>query len=82
MPVKIKDVAFVNLGPRPRGAAARQEGVEAVGGVVVARYGCNPLEVINNVKEKISEMEAGLPQKTWPMARFKGDCRSFTTEPA
>lgn len=38
--------------------------MEAVGGVVIARYGSNPLEVIDNVKEKIHEMDAGLPQKT------------------
>ncbi|NMB06277.1 MAG: efflux RND transporter permease subunit, partial [Bacteroidales bacterium] len=64
VPVKIKDVAFVNLGPATRRGGLDKEGVEAVGGVVVARYGSNPLEVINNVKEKISEMEAALPQKT------------------
>lgn len=32
--------------------------------MVIARYGSNPLEVINNVKEKIHEMDAGMPQKT------------------
>jgi Cu(I)/Ag(I) efflux system membrane protein CusA/SilA len=37
-----------------------------VGAVVVARYGSNPLDVINNVKDKIKEIEAGLPQKTLP----------------
>jgi Cu(I)/Ag(I) efflux system membrane protein CusA/SilA len=37
-----------------------------VGAVVVARYGSNPMEVINNVKEKIKEIEAGLPQKSLP----------------
>ncbi len=64
VPVKIKDVAFVNLGPATRRGGLDKEGVEAVGGVVVARYGSNPMQVINNVKEKIKEMEAGLPQKT------------------
>lgn len=64
VPVKIRDVAFVNLGPATRRGGLDKEGVEAVGGVVVARYGSNPLDVINNVKEKISRMEAGLPQKT------------------
>lgn len=64
VPVKIKDVAFVNLGPAPRRGGLDKEGVEAVGGVVVARYGSNPLEVIDNVKAKIDEMSAGLPQKT------------------
>ena len=66
VPVKIKDVAFVNLGPATRRGGLDKEGVEAVGGVVVARYGSNPLHVINNVKAKIEEMEAGLPQKTLP----------------
>lgn len=64
VPVKIKDVAFVNIGPATRRGGLDKEGVEAVGGVVVARYGSNPLHVIDNVKEKIKEMEAGLPQKT------------------
>ena len=64
VPVKIKDVAFVNLGPATRRGGLDKEGVEAVGGVVVARYGSNPMQVIENVKTKIKEMEAGLPQKT------------------
>lgn len=64
VPVKIKDVAFVNLGPATRRGGLDKEGIEAVGGVVVARYGANPMHVINNVKAKIKEMEAGLPQKT------------------
>ncbi|MCC9043666.1 efflux RND transporter permease subunit [Myroides sp. M-43] len=64
VPVKIKDVAFVNLGPATRRGGLDKEGVDAVGGVVVARYGANPMHVINNVKEKIKEMQAGLPQKT------------------
>lgn len=64
VPVKIKDVSFVTIGPAPRRGGLDKEGIEAVGGVVVARYGSNPLEVINNVKEKIKEMEPGLPQKT------------------
>ncbi len=63
-PVKIKDVAFVNLGPATRRGGLDKEGVEAVGGVVVARYGSNPLHVIDNVKAKIEELESGLPQKT------------------
>lgn len=64
VPVKVKDVAFVNLGPATRRGGLDKEGVEAVGGVVVARYGSNPMQVIQNVKDKIKEMEAGLPQKT------------------
>lgn len=64
IPVRISDIAFVNIGPGTRRGGLDKEGVEAVGGVVIARYGSNPLEVINNVKDKIKEMDAGLPQKT------------------
>jgi Cu(I)/Ag(I) efflux system membrane protein CusA/SilA len=63
VPVRIKDVAFVNIGPATRRGGLDKEGVEAVGGVVVARYGSNPMQVINNVKNKIAEMEAAMPQK-------------------
>lgn len=66
VPVRISDVAFVNIGPGTRRGGLDKEGVEAVGGVVIARYGSNPLEVINNVKNKIKEMAPGLPQKTLP----------------
>jgi|WetSurMetagenome_2_1015567.scaffolds.fasta_scaffold00043_52 copper/silver efflux system protein len=64
IPVRIKDVAHVTFGPGTRRGGLDKAGSEAVGGVVVARYGSNPMEVINNVKEKIKEAEAGLPQKT------------------
>lgn len=65
VPVRIKDVAFVTTGPAPRRGGLDKEGVEAVGAVVVARFGSNPLEVIDNVKAKIKEIEPGLPQKNW-----------------
>ena len=64
VPVRISDIAFVNIGPGTRRGGLDKEGVETVGGVVIARYGSNPLEVINNVKGKIREMAPGLPQKT------------------
>jgi Cu(I)/Ag(I) efflux system membrane protein CusA/SilA len=66
IPVRIRDVATVNFGPATRRGGLDKEGVEAVGGVVVARYGSNPMEVISNVKAKMEEMSAGLPQKTLP----------------
>jgi Cu(I)/Ag(I) efflux system membrane protein CusA/SilA len=66
IPVRIKDVAHVGFGPATRRGGLDISGSEAVGAVVVARYGSNPMEVINNVKEKIKEIEAGLPQKTLP----------------
>ena len=51
------------LGPAIRRGILDKEGAEAVGGVVVARYGANPLEVINHVKDKIAEVGSGLPSK-------------------
>ncbi len=63
-PIRIKDIARVQYGPASRRGILDKAGAEAVGGVVVARYGANPLEVINNVKEKIGEIEGGLPTKT------------------
>ncbi|WGH75213.1 efflux RND transporter permease subunit [Tenacibaculum tangerinum] len=61
--IRIKDVAKVSLGAEPRRGILDKEGAEVVGGVVVARYGANPLEVITNVKAKIQELSAGLPSK-------------------
>jgi copper/silver efflux system protein len=66
VPVRIKDVAHVAFGPATRRGGLDKSGSEAVGAVVVARYGSNPMEVINNVKDKIKEIESGLPQKTLP----------------
>ncbi|OEK05711.1 efflux RND transporter permease subunit [Roseivirga misakiensis] len=62
-PIRIKDVARVALGPASRRGALDKSGAEAVGGVVVARYGSNPLEVIDNVKAKIEEISLGMPTK-------------------
>ncbi len=62
--IRIKDIAKVTHGPATRRGLLDKEGAEAVGGVVVARYGANPMEVINNVKEKINELSSGLPSKT------------------
>jgi Cu(I)/Ag(I) efflux system membrane protein CusA/SilA len=63
VPITLKQVATVTLGPAPRSGALDKEGAEAVGGVVVARYGQNPLATIKNVKEKIAEISPGLPAK-------------------
>ena len=62
--IRVKDVAQVSLGPAPRRGILDKEGAEVVGGVVVARYGANPMEVITNVKAKIQEISGGLPSKT------------------
>ncbi|MCJ7582439.1 MAG: efflux RND transporter permease subunit [Candidatus Aminicenantes bacterium] len=64
VPIRLKDVSKVNFGPATRRGGLDKGGAEAVGGVVVARYGSNPLEAIDNVKAKIAEIEPGLPSKT------------------
>ncbi|MBT8468450.1 MAG: efflux RND transporter permease subunit, partial [Deltaproteobacteria bacterium] len=63
-PIRIGDVARVTLGPAQRRGALDDAGAEAVGGVVVVRYGENPLEVIQRVKAKIAEIAPGLPSRT------------------
>jgi copper/silver efflux system protein len=66
IPLRIRDVAKVNIGPASRAERAILDkgGAEAVGGVVVARYGDNPLQVIEEIKRKIEEISPGLPSKT------------------
>ncbi|MFB9053102.1 efflux RND transporter permease subunit [Formosa undariae] len=61
--IKIKDIGKVSLGPATRRGLLDKEGAEVVGGVIVARYGANPMEVINNVKAQIEELKGGLPTK-------------------
>ncbi len=63
-PIQVKHVATVSLGPEFRRGALDKAGVEAVGGVVLMRYGENPQHVVEKVKEKIKQLELGLPQKT------------------
>ncbi|GAB4315650.1 MAG: efflux RND transporter permease subunit [Candidatus Sumerlaeia bacterium] len=66
IPIYVKNVAHVTLGPALRRGALDKAGAEAVGGVVTARYGSNPLLVIKNVKAKIDEISPGLPSKPLP----------------
>ncbi len=70
VPVTIGDVASVHTGPALRRGTLDKEGAEAVGGVVVVRYGENPLAAIKNVKTKIAEISPGLPSKTLPDGRI------------
>jgi copper/silver efflux system protein len=63
VPVYVRNVAHVSLGPALRRGALDKGGAEAVGGVVVVRYGDNPLQAIKNVKAKIAEIAPGLPKK-------------------
>jgi Cu(I)/Ag(I) efflux system membrane protein CusA/SilA len=69
VPLFIKEVAKVSLGPEMRRGALDKEGAEVVGGVVVVRFGENPLQVIKNVKAKIKEISPGLPTKILPDGR-------------
>lgn len=61
-PIYVKNVAEVKLGNAFRTGALDKNGKEAVGGVVIARYGVNTLEVIQSVKQKIEALQSGLPE--------------------
>lgn len=63
IPVRIRDVGRVTLGPALRRGALDKQGAEVAGGVVVVRYSENPLSTIKNVKKKIEEIAKGLPKK-------------------
>ena len=60
-PLYVRNVADVKLGNAFRTGALDKNGKEAVGGVVIARYGVNTLDVIDAVKQKITALQAGLP---------------------
>src|SRR6266581_2351363 len=61
-PVYVRNVATIQVGPEFRRGALDKGGTDAVGGVVVIRYGANALEVIDAVKGKIQAMSPGLPK--------------------
>ena len=62
-PVLLKDIANIQIGPELRRGILEWNGEgESVGGVVVMRYGENALEVIERVKDKLKELEKGLPE--------------------
>lgn len=63
VPIRIRDVARVQIGPAERRGILDKSGAEAVGGVVVARYGSNPMAVIEDVKSRIADISKGLPVK-------------------
>lgn len=60
VPVRIRDVAQVQVGPDFRSGAIDLNGSEAVGGIVVMRFGENPRDVIERVRAKIQQIEPGL----------------------
>lgn len=61
VPVYVKNISTVTLGPDFRRGALDREGHEVTGGVVLMRYGENPLRVIKDIQNKIRELEVGLP---------------------
>lgn len=61
-PIRVRDVAAVSIGPDIRRGVSELNGEgEAPGGVVIMRYGENALTVIDAVKARLREIEAGLP---------------------
>ena len=61
VPIYVKNLGTVSEGPDFRRGALDKAGIPATGGVVLMRYGDNPLRVIENVKAKIVELTPGLP---------------------
>lgn len=61
VPIRVKDVAIVQLGSELRRSVLEKDGREAVGGVVMMRQGQNPLEVTKAVRAKIEALTPGLP---------------------
>ena len=62
-PILVRDLAEVRIGPEMRRGVAELDGQgEVVGGIVVMRFGENALATIENVKAKLVELEAGLPE--------------------
>jgi Cu(I)/Ag(I) efflux system membrane protein CusA/SilA len=62
-PVLLRNVATIKVGPELRRGIADYDGTgEAVGGIIIMRYGENALAVIENVKKKLAQLEAGLPE--------------------
>src|SRR4051812_29430138 len=59
-PITVKQLGVVQVGQGFRRSVLEKDGKEAVGGVVLMRYGENPLEVTRRVKEKINALQAGL----------------------
>ncbi len=62
-PVLVRDIATVSLGPELRRGVLELNGEgEAVGGIVVMRLGENALRTIERIKERLKELQAGLPE--------------------
>ena len=58
---RLRDLARVTMGPKPRRGVFEKDGNEVVGGVIAMRYGHNPLEVTRAIRRKFTELRGGLP---------------------
>jgi Cu(I)/Ag(I) efflux system membrane protein CusA/SilA len=62
-PVLIRDIARVEMAPDERRGLSELNGEgEVVSGIAMSRFGQNALEVIHGIKEKVTEISAGLPE--------------------
>ncbi len=64
IPITLDKIANISFGPALRRGVLDKAGAEVVGGVVVARYGANPMATIDAVKAKIATIASGLPKKS------------------
>ena len=63
VPILLRDVARVELGPDERRGMTELNGEgEVVSGIAIARYGQNALDAIHNIKDKLAEIASGLPE--------------------
>lgn len=81
-PITVADVGVVTLGPAERRGVLDKNGAEAVGGVVTARYGENPLKTLISIHDTLDEVAPGLPRKPvidWQQVR-PDEVRAFARE--
>ncbi|KPM30368.1 Putative cation efflux system transmembrane protein [Croceitalea dokdonensis DOKDO 023] len=61
--IRLADIASIGIGPAERRGILDKGGAEVVGGVVTARFGANPMKVMDYLNTKIKEVSKGLPKK-------------------
>src|SRR5437870_1232946 len=61
VPITVERLGSVQIGPAFRRSVLEKDGREVVGAVIMMRYGENPLAVTDRIKEKIQQLQAGLP---------------------
>jgi Cu(I)/Ag(I) efflux system membrane protein CusA/SilA len=69
-PIYVRNVASVQLGTQFRRSVFEKNGNEVTGGIVLMRHGENPLTVTERVKEKIQELQPGLPDGVHVVAAY------------